>query len=42
MNIKINIKDIVGKVGPNGIIIKKLIEFYLVQVGRKKRVLDLA
>jgi hypothetical protein len=24
MNIKINIKDIVGKVGPNGIIIKKL------------------
>ena len=38
MNIKINIKDIVGKVNPNGIIIKNYFEFYLGQVGPKKRV----
>jgi hypothetical protein len=41
MNIEINIKDIVGKVGPNGIIIKNYLELYLGQVGPKKRVLDL-
>ena len=36
MNIKTNIKDIVDKFDPNGIIIKNLIEFYLGQVGPKK------
>jgi hypothetical protein len=38
MNVKINAKDIVGKVGPNGIIIQNYFELYLGQVGPKKRV----
>jgi hypothetical protein len=38
MNIKININDIVAKVGPNEIIIKNSIEFYLGQVHPKNTV----